>query len=179
MQKSLKPVVLLFRAAAFAVFLSLLFTAAQGTSAHAASDTKAATGWQQSGDFWYYYSADGKPVTGFKSIGGKKFYFMDSRCSGYTAAQKGRMATGWKNINGKFYYFTDSQYPAGKTQGQMLNGWRSIGGRRYYLGTDGVRRTGFQTIWGRTAFAAPALRRSAARSTIFPITAATSACGAS
>lgn len=154
MQKSFKSIVFLFRAAAFAVFLSLLFTAAQGTgasaagTASAATDTKAVTGWQQSGGFWYYYGADGKPITGFKSIGGKKFYFMDSRCSGYTAAQKGRMATGWKNINGKFYYFTDSQYPAGKTEGQMLNGWRSIGGRRYYLGSDGVRRTGFQTIGG-------------------------------
>ena len=129
-------------AAALVLFLCLL----------TALPMKAATvptGWQEKGGARYYYDAKGKPVTGFKTIDGRKFYFLDSRCSGYTNAKKGQMATGWKKIADKFYYFTDSQYPAGKTEGQMLNGWRTIGGNRYYLGSDGARRTGFQTIDGK------------------------------
>jgi len=121
-------------------------------AAAAAAPAKAAatpTGWQEIKGTWYYYDAKGKPVTGFKTISGKKYYFMDSRCNGYTDAKKGQMVTGWKKIADKFYYFTDSQYPAGKTEGQMLNGWRTIGGNRYYLGSDGARRTGFQRIDGK------------------------------
>ena len=124
-------------------------TAPAKAAATAATASATPTGWQEVKGIWYYYDAQGKPVTGFKTIGGKKYYFTDSRLSGYTAAKKGQMVTGWKKIADKFYYFTDSQYPAGKTEGQMLNGWRTIGGNRYYLGSDGARRTGFQTIDGK------------------------------
>ena len=123
--------------------------AAAAAAATATTTAATPTGWQEIKGIWYYYDAKGKPVTGFKTISGKKYYFMDSRCNGYTDAKKGQMATGWKKIAGNFYYFTDSQYPAGKTEGQMLNGWRTISGNRYYLGSDGVRRTGFQRIDGK------------------------------
>ena len=124
----------------------------------------------------YYIGADGATYTGFKKIGGKTYYFWDSRCEskgtqgammtgwtkikgkkfyfadgGYPALGKdypGAMLTGWRKIGGKMYFFANSLYPS-VTAGTMMTGWRTIDSRKYYMGSDGVRKTGFQEIDGK------------------------------
>ena len=135
--------------------------------------------WLTFGDFTYYIGADGAASTGFRKIGGKTYYFKDSRGNrkypvgamelgwqkigsmkfyfadgGYPAIggkYPGAMLTGWRRIDGKMYYFADTLYPSAN-RGRMMDGWRTISGRKYYFGTDGVRRTGFQTIGGKTYY---------------------------
>ena len=135
--------------------------------------------WLSFGDFTYYIGADGAACTGFKKIGGRTYYFKDSRGSrkypvgameqgwqkigsmkfyfadsGYPAIgdkYPGAMLTGWRRIAGNMYYFADTLYPSAN-RGRMMDGWRTISGRKYYFGTDGVRRTGFQTIGGKTYY---------------------------
>ena len=135
--------------------------------------------WPTFGEYTYYIGADGSASTGFKKIGGKTYYFKDSRGnrkypvgamelgwqkigsmkfyfadSGYPAIGEkypGAMLTGWRRIGGNMYYFADSLYPSAN-RGRMMDGWRTISGRKYYFGTDGVRRTGFQTIGGKTYY---------------------------
>ena len=86
---------------------------------------------------------------GWKTVGGKKFYY-----------EKGRMCTGWKTISGKTYYFADSSYTGAK-KGTMLTGWRTIGGARFFFAnskytsvSEGALVTGFCTISGRTYYLA-------------------------
>ena len=135
--------------------------------------------WITFGEFTYYIGADGAACTGFKKIGGKTYYFKDSRGStkypvgamelgwqrvgsmkfyfadsGYPAIGDKypvAMLTCWRRIGGNMYYFADTLYPS-VNRGRMMDGWRTISGRKYYFGTDGVRRTGFQTIGGKTYY---------------------------
>ena len=135
--------------------------------------------WLTVGDFTYYIGTDGSACTGFKKIGGKTYYFKDSRGStkypvgamelgwqrvgsmkfyfadgGYPAIGNkypGAMLTGWRRIGGNMYYFADTLYPSAN-RGRMMDGWRTISGRKYYFGSDGVRRTGFQKIEGKTYY---------------------------
>ena len=139
--------------------------------------------WLTFGDFTYYIGADGAACTGFLKIGGRTYYFKDSRGStrypvgamesgwqkisgmkfyfadsGYPAIgdkYPGAMLTGWRRIGGNMYYFADKLYPS-MSRGRMMDGWRTISGRKYYFGTDGIRRTGFQTIDGKTYYFADA-----------------------
>ena len=127
----------------------------------------------------YYIGSDGAAYEGFKKIGGRTYYFWDSRCA--TKSTQGAMMTGWQKISGKKFYFADSNYPAISKDypGAMLTGWRKIGGkmyffanslypsvtagttmtglrtidkRKYYFDANGVRQTGFQEISGKTYY---------------------------
>ena len=151
MQKFLKSLfaITFFLCLIFAVPAGLPVSAAAPAGGTRSATDQPTTGWQEINGAWYYYDTAGNPVTGFKTIDRKKYYFIDKDCAGYTDAQKGQMATGWKRIGSNFYYFTDSQCPSAKTEGQMLVGMKTIGGNKFYLGTDGVRRTGFQVINGK------------------------------
>ena len=89
----------------------------------------------------YRTSSTGAALTGFRTIGGKRYYFMDKASGSYNKEKEGMMMTGWqyveKNGTGKTYMdFEDN------------NGHYRCG-CRYYLGTDGVVRTGWQTISGK------------------------------
>jgi len=86
------------------------------------------TGWLQDGEFWYYLepsgSNEGARVTGWRDIGGRRYYFNDN----------GIMVTGWFEIGGKWYYF----YPQGTTAsgyGYMATNTR-IGD--FVIGADGT-----------------------------------------
>ena len=46
------------------------------------------------GDHWYYANADGTPVNGWKTIGGKRYYFVDSDVSPNNSDYYGKMAIG-------------------------------------------------------------------------------------
>ena len=127
----------------------------------------------------YYIGADGAAYVGFKKIGGRTYYFWDSRCE--TKSTQGAMMSGWQKINGRKFYFADSNYPAiykdypgamltgwrklsGKmyffanslypsmTAGTMMTGLRTIDGRKYYFASNGVRQTGFQKINDKTYY---------------------------
>ena len=89
--------------------------------------------WLTFGDFTYYIGADGAAYTGFKKIGGRTYYFKDSR--GSTKYPVGAMELGWQKINGMKFYFADSGYPAigNNYPGAMLTGWRRIDGEMYYF----------------------------------------------
>lgn len=92
----------------------------------------------------YYFSAS-KPVTGWKTVSGKKYYFLNNgvMATGMTYVEKNKKLyyfaqngvlkkyTGWKTLDGDTYYF--SKY------GYALTGWRTLGGKKRYFGTyDGA-----------------------------------------
>lgn len=108
-----------------------------------------------------YFGKDGKMLTGFQTIGGKKYYLQTS------GAEIGFRKTGFQKIGSDYYNFTDSgvmsqnkwlEMTAGGKKGsryfgkdgKMLTGWQTIGGYKYYLTTSGTqvgfRKTGFQKI---------------------------------
>lgn len=76
------------------------------------------------------YILDGKPVTGWQTIDGSRFYF----------SEEGSLCTGWQAIESNIYYLGADGIPA--------TGWQLIDGEKYYLGTDGIRVTGWQDIDG-------------------------------
>lgn len=93
------------------------------------SDIKKAerNGWVKTEMGWMY-NESGKPVTGWKQIDGKRYYFEAN----------GVMQTGWKQVSGKWYYL--------HTDGAMRTDWKQIGGKWYYFHTDGAMRTGWKQI---------------------------------
>jgi len=74
------------------------------------------------------YILDRKPVTGWQTIDGDRFYFRED----------GALCTGWQEIGEYVYYLG--------TDGCLKTGWQKIGGEQYYLGSDGVRVSGWQSI---------------------------------
>jgi len=123
---------------ALALILSLMFTdsafqseAASGKWKHNsngyyyvyANGTRSKKGWKTIGGKKYYFNAKGYRVTGWKKIGGKKYHFN----------AKGVMQTGWRKISGEKYYF-------GKN-GAMVTGWKKIGKKKYYFSENGVLNT--------------------------------------
>ena len=62
---------------------------------------------------WYYFRDNGSVVeSGWRTIGGVKYYFEDSK-----------MVTGWQDIDDSVYYFKDS--------GAMATGWQYLDQRDY------------------------------------------------
>ena len=80
------------------------------------------TGWQGSGDTWYYL-LNGSRMTGWIQPDGVNWYYLRS---------DGLMLSGWQWIDGRWYYL--SQAHDGYF-GRMLSGYQNIGGVIYYLNT--------------------------------------------
>lgn len=76
-----------------------------------------AKGWYTKGGKTYYY-VSGKKTTGFKKIGGKKYYFN----------KNGVRKDGWITVNGFRYYLRDCV---------VQTGWQTIGGVRYHFKNNG------------------------------------------
>ena len=92
-----------------------------------------AEGWLKNanGDYRYFLYRDGRMLTGWNTIGGKKYYFDP---------ETGIRYEGLHTIDGKKYYFN-------AVKGYMQTGWfKTQYGNYYYFGDDGVMRTGQQTI---------------------------------
>ena len=87
----------------------------------------------------YYFDSQGASLTGWQTINGNKYYFMDSEVSGYKETNLGKMLTGFRRIGGKKYYFN------GDGTLKRTDGVADINGKKYYVGGDGVIRT--QTGW--------------------------------
>ena len=92
-------------------------------------------GWLQDGGNWYYFNFYFM-LTGWRTIGGVKYYFDKT---------SGKMVTGWQEIDGKWYLFNSS--------GAMQTGWKQSGNTWYYLDpSDGSMVTGWKEIDGKWYF---------------------------
>ena len=81
------------------------------------------TGWVlQSGRWYYFDKKDGHMLTGWLTLGTRKFYLKGD----------GSMVQGpcWYNISGRRYYFT--------ANGHVRSAWEKIGGKWYFRNTDGL-----------------------------------------
>lgn len=99
---------------------------------------KVKEGWQEENNNWRFYEHN-KPVTNWKKIQGKWYYFnndgnrlINTTFDGYVFNKDGVMAeNGWNFINGKWYFASSS----GKIS---QNKWEKIGGAWYYFDKDGI-----------------------------------------
>ena len=89
--------------------------------------TAVLNGWIEEDGTTVYYK-DGKKVTGFQTIDGKKYYFD----------RFGARQIGWTEIDGKWYYM--------KEKGGFETGLTTIGKKTYYFDKKGVMQTGTMTI---------------------------------
>ena len=112
---------------------------------------KAVTGFKTIGGARYFFTDSGRMVTGFRTINGARYYFQNSSMKGFKEANKGKMATGFRTINGKIYYFTDSRISGYRSQNEgraIKSGWRTISGKRYFFEYYG-RQKGWTTVKGK------------------------------
>ena len=99
---------------------------------------KTKEGWQEENNNWRFYEHN-KPVTNWKKIQGKWYYFnkdghrlSNTTFDGYVFNKDGVMAeNGWNFINGKWYFASSS----GKIS---QNKWEKIAGSWYYFDKDGI-----------------------------------------
>ncbi len=103
------------------------------------------TGWLYipTGNYWLYFDNNGA-VNGWKSIGGKWYYFntfkmvanrsLTIKGAEYYFLSSGALAEGWVNRNGTWYYYSG---------GIKHTGWLSLNGAWYYLASDGKMATGW------------------------------------
>lgn len=95
------------------------------------------SGWSQSQSGGVYYlDWEGHPQTGWKTLGGSRYYFDPLR--------QGVMTVGWLEIGDGWYYFDDS--------GVMQTGWLDLLGSRFYLRDDGTMATGWQEVDGENYY---------------------------
>ena len=95
-------------------------------------------GWQEENNNWRFYEHN-KPVTDWKKIQGKWYYFnkdgnrlSNTTFDGYVFNKDGVMAeNGWNFINGKWYFASSS----GKIS---QNKWEKIADSWYYFDKDGI-----------------------------------------
>ena len=96
-------------------------------------NVSAKEGWVNESGNTYYYEND-KPVSGLKTISGKKYFF------GITT---NKLLHGWQYYNGKFY--------ADNVTGELKEGWQQIDNEKYYF-KDGFALSGFNEIDGNIYF---------------------------
>ena len=92
-----------------------------------------------------YYGSDGKQLTGWRTVGGKTYYFSPST---------GKSVRWEQRIGGANYYFNSAS--------QMHTGlltWRADGLKSYY-GSDGKQLTGWQKVGGKWYYFKPSDGRS-------------------
>lgn len=119
----------------------------------------------------WYYVVNGKPVTGWKVINGKWYYFDDyyrmaqgvitdkNTGKDYYFNEDGSMATkaGWvrdfyyDDYESKFVYNTESWYYV-NSDGTIKTGWLKIGSQQYYLDPNGKMVTGRVVIDSTTYY---------------------------
>ena len=112
--------------------------AAEEKKAEVKKVEKVKEGWQEENNNWRFYEHN-KPVTNWKKIQGKWYYFnkdghrlSNTTFDGYVFNKDGVMAeNGWNFINGKWYFASSS----GKIS---QNKWGKIGGSWYYFDKDGI-----------------------------------------
>ncbi len=101
------------------------------------------TGWRTIGGKYYYFTSDGKnqKSTGWKKISGK-WYYMQKDDDGHICA-----AVGWKQVKDskkvlRWYYLE----PSKELHGRMKTGWFTEEGKTYYFNSSGASVKAVQTI---------------------------------
>ncbi len=131
-------------------------------------------GWYQSGDSWYYYSAQGELQTGWQQIGSAWFYldpvtgimqtgWLTLGANRFYLHPYGAMATGWLHLGQTWYYLKSSGAAATGWQqigkywyyfspedAAMHTGWLSLGNNLFYMSNSGAMVTGSRKIDGKT-----------------------------
>ena len=100
---------------------------------------------------WYYYSREGKPTTGWATIGGHDYYFKSN----------GVMVTGWNDIGDGKYHFNEHgwqtkgwmngdgvKYYFDEVSGKAQKGWTTIDGMEYYF-HDNYQAAQFEFVDGK------------------------------
>lgn len=87
-----------------------------------------------------YYMMPSRAI-GFRTINGKKYYFMGKRYKNYKPYLEGMMMTGFKTISGKEYYFQNSSLKGYRkaNRGKMMTGFFTVNGKTYYSGKRGMK----------------------------------------
>ena len=108
-----------------------------GKTYYLGAEGKVLTGWRTISKKKYYFKkSDGTMAKGFTTIGGKKYYFNKST---------GVMLTGTQKISGVYYIF-DSK---GVYKKKAAPGWLTLSGKKYYLTSASKPTTGWKTISGK------------------------------
>ncbi len=104
------------------------------------SDGAMQTGWfTLNGRKYYLNPSTGFRERGFKNIGGKYYYFIETNNADYV------YTGGWKKYGKKYRYFG--------TNGAMKTGWITVKGKKYYLNlTTGYREVGLKKIGKKTYY---------------------------
>ncbi len=112
-------------------------------------------------DIWqdgYYLGSDGARAYGLVQTSDGRYYYLDPNSKSKTY---GRPLTGWRSINSKWYYFHDEGHMAAgewidgyylTAEGPMATGLQTIGGVTYYMNAKGEKQTGWQTVNGKKYF---------------------------
>lgn len=101
-------------------------------------------GWEQSGNYWYYYENGTKVTNDWRYISGNWYYFASGgkmktgwltyNEQKYYLDSSGKMLTGYQKVDGSYYYFSTDIDPVG----HMLTGeWRTINGTKHFFGANG------------------------------------------
>ena len=96
-------------------------------------------GWQTIQGKRYYYTAQGKKVTGWLKYRGKKYY-LDAN---------GVVQTGWQQVDGVYYYFSTGR----KQYGAALKGWQKIHRKTFYFSKTGQLKLGWFGIGTKKYYA--------------------------
>ena len=123
------------------------------------------TGWLyiQTGNYWTYFDNNGA-VNGWKSIGGKWYYFdtymmvadrsLTIKGVEYYFLSSGALAEGWIKRDDAWYYYSggirrtdwlslNSSWYYLDSDGKMATGWLNLNGSWYYLASGGKMATGW------------------------------------
>ena len=122
------------------------------------SDCTAVPGWKMAYGKKWYQDSEGKVLTGFQVIDGKKYYFSPENYQAqvgfvpvnnvlyYFRVSDCTAAPGWKIAYGKIWYQDEN--------GIVVTGKQTIENREYIFGTDGYMQ-GFKNVNGRLYYYNP------------------------
>ena len=84
----------------------------------------------------YYMNPNGDPyrMCGWRSVDGRKYYFVGSKYEQYSKKTEGAMLTGFRTVGGKRYYFMDSSCKTYKKEdyGRLMIGFFTVKGSLYF-----------------------------------------------
>lgn len=124
------------------------------------NDGRKVTGIVKIKNAYYYFDSKGVNQTGWKTVNGKKYYFLSTTRKAlvdcvykfkngktYCFDKTGRMLKGWQKIKGSYYYFKNN----------LKKGWLTLNGKKYYLikAQNGKRAEGIFSVSGKLYYFDP------------------------
>ncbi|WP_432628131.1 hypothetical protein [Brotaphodocola sp.] len=85
---------------------------------------------------WYYFDITGHAQSGWKDIGGQRYFFFETNYEG----EESSMATGWltKRDSGDYFFLNDGRFYDLPEGAMVRDGWREIDGKECYFGKAGA-----------------------------------------